>query len=70
MGVVLARYRKVWLINACAYHSQWQGNMHLLDDVCIIESEMLALPIVSTFERWIDQAHGQQVMNSAILEKL
>ena len=44
--------------------------MCLLDDVCLIESEILAPPIVSTFERSIDRAHGQQVMNSAILEKL
>ena len=44
--------------------------MRLLDDVRLIESEILAPPIVSTFgERSIDRAHGQQVMNSAILEK-
>ena len=44
--------------------------MRLLDDVRLIESEILALPIVSTFEHSIDRAHGQQVLNSAILEKL
>ena len=45
--------------------------MRLLDDVRLIESEILALPIVSTFgERSIDRAHGRKVMNSAILEKL
>ena len=44
--------------------------MRLLDDVYVIESELLALSIVNTFERLIDRAHGQQVMNSAILEKL
>ena len=45
--------------------------MRLLDDVRLIEGEILAPPIVSTFgERSIDRAHGQQVMNSAILEKL
>ena len=45
--------------------------MHLLDDVHLIESEILAPPIVNgTFEHSIDGAHGQQVMNSAILEKL
>ena len=44
--------------------------MRLLDDVHLIESEILAPPIVSTFERSIDQAQGQHVMNSAILEKL
>ena len=45
--------------------------MCLLDVVRLIESEILAPPIVSTFgERSIDRAHGQQVMNSAILEKL
>ena len=46
--------------------------MRLLDDVCLTAGDILALPIVSTFERLIDQAHGQQlqVMNSAILEKL
>ena len=45
--------------------------MRLLDDVRLIESEFLAPPIVSTFgKRSIDRAHDQQVMNSAILEKL
>ena len=44
--------------------------MRLLDDVRLIESEILAPPIVSTFECLIDRAHGQQIMNSAILEKL
>ena len=44
--------------------------MHLLDDVHLIESEILAPPIVSTFEHSIDQAHGQQVMNWEILDKL
>ena len=44
--------------------------MCLLDDVRLIESEILAPPIVSAFEHLIDQVHGQQVMNSAILEKL
>ena len=64
-------YSKVWLISACAYHSRWLGNMRLLDDVCLIESEVLALSIVSTFgDCSIDRAHGQQVMNSAILENL
>ena len=44
--------------------------MHLLD-VRLIGSEILALPIVRTFERLIaDRAHGQQVMNSAIVETL
>ena len=43
-------YRKVWLISACAYHSRWQGNMRLIDDVCLIESEVLALTTASTFE--------------------
>ena len=42
--------------------------MRLLDDVRLIESEILAPLIVSTFERSIDRARGQQVMNSAILE--
>ena len=41
--------------------------MRLLD---LIESEILAPPIVSTFERSIDRAHGQQVMKSASVEKL
>ena len=44
--------------------------MRLLDDVHLIESEILAPPIINTFERSIDQGHGQQVMNSAILENL
>ena len=45
--------------------------MRLLDDVRLIESEILAPPIVNTFgERSIDRAHDHQVMNSAILEKL
>ena len=44
-------YRKVWLISACAYHSRWQGNMCLLDDVCLTESEVLAPPTASMFER-------------------
>ena len=47
--------------------------MRLLDDVHLIESEILAPHIVrgSTFgKRSIDLAHDQQVMNSAILEKL
>ena len=44
--------------------------MRLLDDVRLIESENLAPPIVIIFECSIDQAHGQQIMNSAILEKL
>ena len=45
--------------------------MRLLDDVRLIESEILAPPFVSTFgERSIDRAYDQQVMNSAILEKL
>ena len=44
--------------------------MRLLDDVRLIESEILAPPIVSTFEQSIDRAHGQQVMNLAIVEKL
>ena len=45
--------------------------MRLLDDVRLIESEFLALSIVSTFgEHSIDRAHDQQVMNLAILEKL
>ena len=30
--------------------------MRLLDDVRLIESEILALPIVSTFERSIDRS--------------
>ena len=47
--------------------------MCLLDDVRLLESEILTPPIVSTvhtFKHTLDQAHGQQVMNSAILEKL
>ena len=45
--------------------------MCLSDDVHLIESEILALPIVSMFgECSIDQAHGQQVMNSSILKKI
>ena len=44
--------------------------MRLLDDVRLIESEILAPPIVSMFERSINWAHGQQVMKSAILKKL
>ena len=44
--------------------------MHLLDDVCLIPSEILAPHIVSAFECSIDRAHGQQVMSSVILEKL
>ena len=45
--------------------------MHLLDDVHLTESEILALPIVSTFgECSTDRAHDQEVMSSAILEKL
>ena len=45
--------------------------MRLLDDVRLIESEILAPPIVSTFgERSIDRAYDQQVLNSEILEKL
>ena len=45
--------------------------MRLLDDVRLIESEVLAPPIVSTPKFGsIDRAHGQQVMNSAIIEKL
>ena len=45
--------------------------MRLLDDVRLIEGENLAPPIASTFgERSIGRALGQQVMNSAILEKL
>ena len=44
--------------------------MRLLDDVHLIESEVLAPPIVGTFgECSIDRAYGQQVMNSAILKK-
>ena len=44
--------------------------MRLLDDVRLIESEVLAPPIVSTFgQHLIDRAHDLQVMNSAILEK-
>ena len=46
-------YHKVRLISACAYHSQWQGNMRLLDNVRLIESEVLAPPTASTFERSI-----------------
>ena len=42
--------------------------MRLLDDMNLIESEILAPPIVGMFERSIDRAHGQQVMNFAILE--
>ena len=44
--------------------------MCLLDDVRLIDSEILPPPIVNTFERSIDRAHGQQVMNSVILEKI
>ena len=45
--------------------------MRLLDDVRLIESEILAPPIVSMFgEHSIDRAHDHQVTNSAILEKL
>ena len=45
--------------------------MCLLDDVRLIESEILAPPIVRMFERSIaDRAHGQQIKNSAIIEKL
>ena len=44
--------------------------MRLLDDMRFIESEILAPPIVSTIERLIDRAHGQQVINWAILENL
>ena len=67
---IILAYRKVWLISACAYHSRWWGNMRLLDDVRLIESEIFAPPIVSTFGEYsIDRAHNQQVMNSAILEK-
>ena len=38
-----------WSISACAYHSWWQGNMRPLDDVRLIESKILAPPIVNTF---------------------
>ena len=40
--------------------------MHLLDDVRLIGSEILALPIVSTFELLcsIDQAHGYELSDS------
>ena len=49
-----ATYHKVWLIiSACTYHSQWWGNMRLLDDVCLIESNILAPPTASMFERSI-----------------
>ena len=43
--------RKVWLISACAYHSRWQGNMRLLEDVRLIGSEILAPPTACRFER-------------------
>ena len=39
------------------------------DDVHLLESEILAPPIVSTFECSIDRVHGQQAMNSAILDE-
>ena len=51
--VLLFEYRKVWLISACTYHSQWYGNMRLLDDVHLIESEILAPPTASMFARSI-----------------
>ena len=44
--------------------------MCLLDDVRLIESEHFALPIVSTLQRSINWARGQQVMNSSISEAL
>ena len=44
--------------------------MCLLDDERLIVSEILAPPIFSTLEHSIDRAHGQQVVNSTILEKL
>ena len=45
--------------------------MHLLDDVCLIESEVLARPpTAGTLDRVLNhKAKRLQVMNSAILEK-
>ena len=37
----------------CAYHSRWQENLCLLDNVHSIENEILAPPTASMFERSI-----------------
>ena len=44
-------YRKVWLISACAYHSQCKEIMRLLDDVRLIGSKILAPPTTGMFKR-------------------
>ena len=40
--------------------------MHLLDDVRLVESDILAPPIVSTFERSSTIAGGKKVENNCL----
>jgi hypothetical protein len=60
----LVTYCKVWLISASAYYSRWQGNMRLLGDVHLMESDILSMPSASTLERSITTPASYELSDS------